>query len=93
MKRVVRFVFILFSMIMVACGGALIFSSIQAMTGRVDGGIGGELFVLAGVPGMIWLGIFIGREWALAKYSLLRPVPKAQQVVQETKYPGMAIRR
>jgi hypothetical protein len=35
--------------------------------------VGGEALALMTIPAAVWIGAKLGRDWALAKYSLRRP--------------------
>lgn len=82
MKALRRLIVIALAMLAGAGGGISIWSAFERMLSRPDYTVGGEGIIIVGWPLLVLAGVIWGREWAMARYHMLRPVRRKDEVIR-----------
>ncbi len=66
-----------------AVAGAVIHAAVLQVFARADYTIGGEVFLVCGIPLIVYAGFIVGREWAIMTYNRVRQVRRSDVVLPE----------
>ncbi len=73
--------------------GAVAHAAVLQVFARADYTIGGEVFLVCGLPLIVYAGFIVGREWAIMTYNRVRPVRRREEVLPDKPTGYMTIWR